>query len=148
MARDQDGHIASGVSTSGWGWKYPGRVGDSPIIGAGNYADDRWGAASCTGFGEMTIRANTARAVLFYAKTGLPIAEAVGAAVEDLHEVDWGYRGVVTIYAFSPDEQYNVVTYARSKDPRSTYRLWQDGMSGPELREGKIISSERFPDQE
>ncbi len=145
MARDQYGHIASGVSTSGWGWKYPGRVGDSSIIGAGNYADDRWGAASCTGFGEMTIRANTARSVLFYVKTGSSIAEAVGEAVGDLHAVDWGYRGVVTIYAFSQDEQYNVVTYARSTDARSTYRLWQDGMSGPELREGKVISSEKFP---
>lgn len=41
IARDRDGNIASGVSTSGWAWKYPGRVGDSPIIGAGNYADNR-----------------------------------------------------------------------------------------------------------
>jgi hypothetical protein len=55
--------------------------------------------------------------------------------------VDWGYRGVVTIYAFSQKEQYEVVTYARSKDGRSTYRLWQDGMAGPELCEGTVFSS-------
>ena len=49
IARDAAGNLASGVSTSGWAWKFPGRVGDSPIIGAGNYADNRWGAATCTG---------------------------------------------------------------------------------------------------
>ena len=52
IAQDAQGHIASAVSTSGWAWKYPGRLGDSPIIGAGNYADDRYGAAACTGWGE------------------------------------------------------------------------------------------------
>ena len=49
IAQDAGGDIACGVSTSGWAWKYPGRLGDSPIIGAGNYADNRYGAAACTG---------------------------------------------------------------------------------------------------
>ena len=56
IALDAHGDIASGVSTSGLAWKYPGRVGDSPIIGAGNYADNRYGACGCTGYGEMAIR--------------------------------------------------------------------------------------------
>ena len=56
IAMDESGSIACGVSTSGWAWKYPGRLGDSPIIGAGNYADNRWGAAACTGRGEMAQR--------------------------------------------------------------------------------------------
>lgn len=43
IARDRDGNLACGVSTSGWAWKCPGRMGDSPVIGAGNYADNRWG---------------------------------------------------------------------------------------------------------
>ena len=51
LARDGQGNTAVGVSTSGWAWKYPGRLGDSPIVGAGNYADNRHGAAACTGFG-------------------------------------------------------------------------------------------------
>ena len=51
IARDQAGNLACGVSTSGWAWKYPGRLGDSPIVGAGNYSDNRWGAAVCTGLG-------------------------------------------------------------------------------------------------
>ena len=59
IAIDSAGDISSGISTSGWAWKYPGRIGDSPIIGAGNYADNRYGACACTGMGEMAIRAGT-----------------------------------------------------------------------------------------
>src|SRR5919198_638374 len=70
IAMDTAGHIACGVSTSGWAWKYPGRIGDSPIIGAGNYADNRFGACACTGYGEMAIRSNTAHAVVMYLKMG------------------------------------------------------------------------------
>jgi beta-aspartyl-peptidase (threonine type) len=66
IAKDANGDIACAVSTSGWSWKYPGRLGDSPIIGAGNYADNRYGAAGCTGMGEMAIRASTAHSLVFY----------------------------------------------------------------------------------
>ena len=55
LVRDQHGDIACGVSTSGWRWKYPGRLGDSPIIGAGNYADNRNGAAACTEYGVVML---------------------------------------------------------------------------------------------
>ncbi len=57
LALDARGDLASSVSTSGIAWKYPGRVGDSPIVGAGNYCDNRYGAAACTGMGEIAIRA-------------------------------------------------------------------------------------------
>lgn len=49
------GDIASCTTTSGLSWKIPGRVGDSPIIGAGNYCDNSVGAAGCTGRGESAI---------------------------------------------------------------------------------------------
>lgn len=49
------GDIASCTTTSGLNWKIPGRVGDSPIIGAGNYCDNSLGAAGCTGRGEAAI---------------------------------------------------------------------------------------------
>ncbi len=64
LAQDLHGNLCSGVSTSGWAWKYPGRIGDSPVIGAGLYADNRFGAAACTGMGEMAIRASTARSLV------------------------------------------------------------------------------------
>ena len=142
MVRDAHGNTASGVSTSGWAWKYPGRLGDSPVIGAGNYADNRYGAASCTGFGEMTIRTSTARSVLLYAKMAQPIAAAVRAALDDLHAVSWLYRGVVTVYAFDRDEQHHVITYSRSTPTQCTYRIWRSGMLAPESREGPVVQSE------
>ncbi len=84
IAIDRAGNFASGVSTSGWAWKYPGRVGDSPIIGAGNYCDNRYGACACTGYGEMAMRANTAHSVVLYMKCGMRLSRAAGEAMRDL----------------------------------------------------------------
>lgn len=87
IARDAAGHLASGVSTSGWAWKYPGRVGDSPIVGAGNYADDRYGACACTGYGEMALRAVTAHSVVLYLRMGHTLAAAAREAMRDLRSL-------------------------------------------------------------
>ncbi len=87
IAVDREGNIAGGVSTSGWAWKYPGRVGDSPIIGAGNYADNRYGACACTGYGEMAIRCSTAHSVVLYMKTGMTLARAAREAMKDLRSL-------------------------------------------------------------
>jgi len=56
VARDAQGHLAAATSTGGFNNKLPGRVGDSPIIGAGTYARDGVCAVSCTGQGEIFIR--------------------------------------------------------------------------------------------
>jgi len=56
VARDRSGHLAAATSTGGMTAKAPGRVGDSPIIGAGTFADDTTCAVSCTGHGELFIR--------------------------------------------------------------------------------------------
>jgi len=57
IAKDRHGEIVCGVSTSGYPYKHPGRVGDSAIAGAGNYADIRYGAAACTGRGDACFEA-------------------------------------------------------------------------------------------
>jgi cyanophycinase len=80
IALDRQGHLAAGTSTGGLTNKMPGRVGDSPVIGAGTYADDRACAASCTGTGEVFIRHPVAHDVvarMLYAH------QSVGGAVED-----------------------------------------------------------------
>jgi L-asparaginase len=141
MVRDGFGNIASGVSTSGWAWKYPGRVGDSPVIGAGNYADNRYGAVSCTGFGEMAIRAGTARSTVLYAKMGLSIAGAVRSAIEDLDAATWFYKGGVTIYAFDRHEEHHVARYSRTAGADCLYQFWSNGMAAPEQRQGIVISA-------
>jgi len=60
VALDKDGNLAAGTSTGGMTNKHFGRIGDSPIIGAGTYADNRTCGVSCTGHGEYFIRAAVA----------------------------------------------------------------------------------------
>jgi beta-aspartyl-peptidase (threonine type) len=63
VAMDQDGHVAAATSTGGLTGKRWGRIGDSPIIGAGTYADDRSCAVSATGAGEYFIRLGVAHEI-------------------------------------------------------------------------------------
>ncbi len=70
VARDEQGHLAAGTSTGGAQGKLPGRVGDSPIIGAGTYASDRSCAVSGTGVGEFFIRLTLARQVCTLVEQG------------------------------------------------------------------------------
>jgi L-asparaginase / beta-aspartyl-peptidase len=106
IAIDKNGDICTGVSTSGWAWKYPGRVGDSPIIGAGNYADNRYGACACTGMGEMAIRASTAHSVVFYMKMGMSVTEASQRAMEDLRDLGGDYIGGMNLIALDKNGEH------------------------------------------
>lgn len=63
VALDLHGHLAAATSTGGMTNKRPGRIGDSPVVGAGTYADDRTCAVSCTGWGEYFLRAVAAHDV-------------------------------------------------------------------------------------
>jgi len=85
MAMDTNGDVCSGVSTSGLALKFPGRVGDSPIIGAGNYCDNRVGAAACTGRGELAIRLSTARTIIGYMENGMSLRQACVRAMNDIN---------------------------------------------------------------
>ena len=87
LGMDAGGDICSGVSTSGTSLKLPGRVGDSPIIGAGNYCDNRIGAAACTGRGEQSIRHGTSRVIVAYMKLGMRPQEACNMAMEEVHQM-------------------------------------------------------------
>ena len=87
IAQDDQGRIAAAVSTSGWAFKYPGRAGDSPIIGSGNYCDSRFGACACTGLGEWAIRSSTARVVVLMMQLGHSLEEACRFAVSDLYTI-------------------------------------------------------------
>src|SRR5579872_301536 len=128
LAHDSRGNICSGTSTSGWGWKYPGRLGDSPIVGAGSYADTRYGAAACTGAGEMTIRCCTARSIVQYMKAGASVADAVGEAAEDMRALQGGLISRVTIHAIDTRGNHKVVAVNGVGD--NVYWLW-DGQGEP-----------------
>jgi beta-aspartyl-peptidase (threonine type) len=119
IAMDQNRNICTGVSTSGWAWKYPGRLGDSPVIGAGNYAHNQYGAAACTGMGEMAIRASTARSLVLYMKMGKTVEEAGRMAMQDLDELGGKYLSRMNIIAL--DKNGNPAAFANSEDAKFIY---------------------------
>jgi L-asparaginase / beta-aspartyl-peptidase len=131
IAKDAVGNVASGVSTSGWAWKYPGRLGDSPIIGAGNYADNRYGAAACTGRGEMAQRCLTAHSVVTFMRFGRALDDALSLAAEDLRALDDPYASEMNIVAIDANGNHGGV----STSPDKTYVYQTDDMTGHEFRE-------------
>ncbi|MEQ1951708.1 isoaspartyl peptidase/L-asparaginase [Mesorhizobium yinganensis] len=132
LSADAERGIHAATSTSGWAWKYPGRLGDSPIPGAGFYADSRYGAAACTHTGEMTMRCATARSIVLAMKLGRPLGDAIKLAVDELAELTEGFLGGVVIHAVDAHGNYKVVNFRCQGEIR--YWLWEESMSGPELR--------------
>ncbi len=132
LGKDQAGGLAAVTSTSGWAWKYPGRLGDSPIPGAGYYADSRFGAAACTHTGEMTMRCGTARSIVLALRLGHTLEAAVDLAVEELRELRDGFIGGVVIHAIDAAEGHRVVSI--NCDEPIYYWLWKDGMGAGEKK--------------
>ncbi|GHD69336.1 N(4)-(beta-N-acetylglucosaminyl)-L-asparaginase [Jeongeupia chitinilytica] len=132
LCRDSQRGIHSATSTSGWAWKYPGRLGDSPIAGAGFYADSRYGAAACTHTGEMTVRCSTSRSIVLAMKLGHSLEDAVALAVEELSELSTGFLAGVVIHAIDAHGDHRVVNFRCQGDIK--YWLWEPSMSQPELR--------------
>jgi len=129
LAIEKSGNVASATSTSGWGWKYPGRLGDTPIIGAGSYADARYGACACTGTGEMAMRCSTARSVVLYMKNGMSVDSAVREAVNDMRALKSGLLSRITIHAIDNNGAHKVI--AVNGDGTQTYWHWESGMDAP-----------------
>ncbi len=84
IALDQHGNLAAACTTSGAAFKLPGRVGDSPLIGSGLYADNDAGAAAATGRGEEITRTCGSFAVVEYMRHGKSPQEACEAVVQHL----------------------------------------------------------------
>lgn len=83
IGRDAGGSVACGVSTSGLFLKHPGRVGDSPVIGSGFYADSCAGAAAATGVGEDIMRGCLSHAIVRQMADGCPAQEACEKVLAD-----------------------------------------------------------------
>jgi L-asparaginase/beta-aspartyl-peptidase (threonine type) len=98
VALDMGGKLASATSTGGLQGKLPGRVGDTPIIGAGTWADER-AAVSCTGLGEYFMRVNAAADVsarIAYARQSLD--EAAASVIENVRRIG-GNGGLIAVDA-------------------------------------------------
>ncbi|MBX3013502.1 MAG: N(4)-(beta-N-acetylglucosaminyl)-L-asparaginase [Caldilineaceae bacterium] len=140
LALDSTGNLASAVSTSGLAWKYPSRVGDSPIIGAGNYCDNRYGAVACTGMGELAIRASSARSLVLYLKTGMTLPDAGLEALRDLLDLDPDQPGAANRYmnivALRPNGEHAGFTTV----PGRRYLYLTAAMTEPVLADRTMLS--------
>ncbi|MBC7447715.1 MAG: isoaspartyl peptidase/L-asparaginase [Hymenobacteraceae bacterium] len=100
VARDRHGHLAAATSTGGMTNKRWGRVGDTPLPGAGTWADDRTCAVSCTGHGEFFIRGVVAYDIACLVEyRGLPLAEACRVVLFDKLLPIGGEGGLVAVDA-------------------------------------------------
>ncbi len=82
LARDAQGRMAGACTTSGLAYKIHGRVGDSPIIGAGLFVDDEVGGATCTGLGESVIRTSASTIAVERMRYGATPQEACEEAIK------------------------------------------------------------------
>jgi beta-aspartyl-peptidase (threonine type) len=97
VARDGAGNLASGTSTGGTKGKRPGRIGDSPLVGSGGYADNWHAAASATGLGEALMKVLISKRVSDFVAEGLSTQKACEAAIDVLIERVQGEGGLVAI---------------------------------------------------
>jgi beta-aspartyl-peptidase (threonine type) len=139
LAIDSGGRIASAVSTSGWAFKHPGRVGDSPVIGAGNYCDDRYGACACTGIGEWALRASTARTVILAMQLGCTLPAACELAMSDLLTIPLPPDVEPVMHLVALDRTGAHAGY--STLPGQTYIFQTPDMGSYEERERRVVDA-------
>ena len=130
VAVDMQGHVASATSTGGLTAKRWGRIGDSPLIGAGTYADDRAAAVSATGLGEIFIRAAAAHELCARVRIGgAGLQDALDGVLEEIKLL--GGNGGLIAVAPSGEAAWGFTT-------PGMYR----GMAGPEGRRVGIYDEE------
>jgi beta-aspartyl-peptidase (threonine type) len=103
VALDANGHLAAAVSTGGVALKQRGRVGDSPVVGAGFWACNDAGACVTTGVGEVLLRQGTARRCIALLAAGATPADAAAAALAETVDFDGDRRGPCGLILVSPE---------------------------------------------
>ena len=99
VALDRYGNLAAATSTGGTANKLPGRVGDSPLVGSGAYADNWTAAVSATGYGEALMRVVISKRVCDFVGAGLTAQSACEAAIRVLEERTGGDGGLIAVDA-------------------------------------------------
>lgn len=119
LALDESGELVVGVSTSGYPWKYPGRVGDSALPGTGNYCDLRYGGAACTGRGEMSMRITGARMVVDALARGEEPSAACRSMLLEAAALPDAFRAELRTLCLTPDGRHG----AAAGQSGSTYNV-------------------------
>ncbi len=127
VALDGERTVAAGASTGGIDCMLPGRVGDTPLIGCGIYADDRAGAVSMTGLGESIVRIAVAKEITDQLADGLGPAAAARIVLKKLVS---RIRGAAGALVLSPDGRF-AITHTT---PRMAAGYW-DGTGKPVVRD-------------
>jgi L-asparaginase/N4-(beta-N-acetylglucosaminyl)-L-asparaginase len=128
VGTDGKGHVVSGCSTSGLAWKIPGRVGDSPLVGCGVYADDNVGAASATGDGDLMTNYCTSISIIHTMVRGASPQEACLELLRHMVKTDAKNKdGQVAVIAINPRGEIGAACMNDSFHLK--YALWQNGES-------------------
>jgi len=117
VALDSAGHLAVATSTGGREGQPPGRVGDSPVIGAGTWADDGSVAVSATGTGEAFLLAGFGHRVDWAVRAGEPLSQALSSALDAV----FGYGGSGGAIALAPSGKFATIF-----DTLAMGRAWRD----------------------
>ena len=136
LGLDSKGNLYGGCSTSGWGFKIPGRVGDSPIIGSGLYVDNMVGAAGATGLGENVMRHCGSFLVVEMMRNGANPTQACEQAVDRIAELDPKNLNNLDInfIALSKDGEYGAAGTSRG------FRYAVADPQGSEVLDAKALS--------
>jgi beta-aspartyl-peptidase (threonine type) len=126
VACDSRGQVAVASSTGGTFLKLPGRIGDTPVIGAGLYADDRKGAAASTGHGETILRVVMAYRAVEALTTGIGPSEAAQQTIATLESRIGGQGGIIVV------DPKGELGYAFNT-PHMAHAYLTDGMTKPEV---------------
>lgn len=126
LVLDKDGGMAGACTTSGLAWKMHGRVGDSPIIGAGLFVDGEVGAATCTGVGETVLRTLASHVAVEEMRRGATPQEACEEAIRRIVKVHSNYKefqvGILAINlkgehgAYGLQKGFNYALYQSDKN--------------------------------
>jgi len=124
IARDQSGNLSGACTTSGLSFKLRGRVGDSPIIGAGLYVDNEVGGATSTGMGEYVMRSLGSFLIVELMRNGKSPQEACEIAIKRIVQKQKMYKDTDVAY-IAINKQGETGAYAIKKNFQ--YALYKDG---------------------
>jgi N4-(beta-N-acetylglucosaminyl)-L-asparaginase len=128
VATDGKGHVVSGCSTSGAAWKIHGRVGDSPLIGCGVYADDNVGAASATGDGDLMTNYCTSVSIVHNMARGASPQDACVELLKHMAHTDAKARSAF-VCVIAINNRGEVGAASMNAGAGFQYAVWTRGQS-------------------
>jgi N4-(beta-N-acetylglucosaminyl)-L-asparaginase len=128
VASDGKGHVVSGCSTSGLAWKIHGRVGDSPLVGCGVYADDNVGAASATGDGDLMTNYCTSVSIVHTMARGASPQDACIELLKHMARTDDKNRSAF-VCVIAINNRGEIGAASMNAQPNFQYALWTNGQS-------------------